>query len=58
MNELLQGELIKQIVVYFQYKDSLMLRDYKDYFELKGQFERLRMENKLLRDFLQLTDRK
>ena len=45
VNELLQGELIKQIVVYFQYKDSLMLRDYKDYFELKGQFERLRMEN-------------
>lgn len=45
LNKLLQGDLIKQIVVYFQYKDSSMLRDYKDYFELKGQFERLRMEN-------------
>ena len=45
LNKLLQGDLIKQIVVYFQYKDSSMLRDYKDYFELKGQFECLRMEN-------------
>lgn len=45
VNRLLQGDLLRQVVVYFQYKDSAILRDYKQYREVKRQFEQLNLKS-------------
>lgn len=43
--KLLQDDLLKQIIVYFHYRDSAILRDYKQYGVVKRQFEQLQLES-------------
>lgn len=45
VNKILQDDVLKQIVVYMQYKDTSLLRDFKQYMSLRQQFESLRLES-------------